>query len=72
MKRRDFITLVGGVAANWPLVASALQPERLRRIGMILPAAADDVEFQSWVGAFLQGLAQLDWTIGRNMRIDIH
>jgi putative tryptophan/tyrosine transport system substrate-binding protein len=72
MKRRDFITLVGGVAANWPLVASALQPERLRRIGMILPAAADDVEFQSWVDAFLQGLAQLDWTIGRNMRIDIH
>jgi putative ABC transport system substrate-binding protein len=72
MKRREFITLVGGVAANWPLVASALHPERLRRIGMILPAAADDVEFQSWVGAFLQGLAQLDWTIGRNIRIDIH
>ncbi len=71
MRRRDFI-VVGGVAATWPLVAVAQQTDRARRIGMILPSAADDSEYQSWVGAFLQALAQLDWTIGRNVRIDIH
>ena len=68
MRRREFITLLGGAAAAWPLAARA--QERVRRIGMILPAAADDPEFQSWVEAFLQGLAQLGWTIGRNVRID--
>src|SRR6476661_29973 len=70
MRRRDFITLVGGAAAVWPLAARAQQPERMRRIGVLLPAAADDAEFQAWVGAFLQALALLGWTIGRNVRID--
>ena len=69
MRRRQFITLLGG-AAGWPLAARAQQPDRMRRIGVLLPATADDVEFQARVGAFLQALALLGWTIGRNMRID--
>ena len=70
MKRRTFITLLAGVAATWPLVARAQQGERMRRIGILLPAAADDPEFHARVGAFLQGLGQSGWTIGRNVRID--
>ncbi|MFY9602769.1 MAG: ABC transporter substrate binding protein, partial [Pseudolabrys sp.] len=70
MQRRQFITLLGGAAAAWPFVASAQQPERMRRIGILLATTADDVEFQAWVGAFLQALALLGWTIGRNVRID--
>ena len=70
MRRREFITLLGGAAAAWPLAARAQQPERMRRIGVLLPATADDPEFQARVGAFLQGLALLGWTIGRNVRID--
>jgi len=69
MKRREFITLIGGAAA-WPLAVRAQQADRMRRIGILLPAAANDADFQTWVGAFLQALAQLDWTIGRNVRID--
>jgi putative ABC transport system substrate-binding protein len=67
--RRQFITLLGGAAA-WPLSARAQQPERMRRIGVLLPAASDDPAYQTWVGAFLQALAQSGWTIGRNVRID--
>ena len=70
MRRREFITLLGSAAA-WPLAARAQQPERMRRIGVLLPAAADDLEWQARVGAFLQALALLGWTIGRNVRIDI-
>jgi putative ABC transport system substrate-binding protein len=70
MRRREFITLLGGAAAAWPLTARAQQGERMRRIGILLPAAADDAVFQARVGAFLQGLALLGWTIGRNVRID--
>jgi hypothetical protein len=69
MKRREFITLLGGAAA-WPLAARAQQVDRVRRIGVLLPATADDPEFQARVGAFLQGLQQSGWTIGRNVRID--
>jgi ABC transporter substrate binding protein len=70
--RRKFLaTLLGSAAASWPLAARAQQPrERMRRIGMLLPAAPDDAEFQSWVGAFLQGLAQSGWITGRNIRIE--
>ena len=68
MRRREFITLLGG-AATWPVAVRA-QPERVRRIGIIVPAAADDSEFQARVGVFLQALALLGWTIGRNMRVD--
>ena len=68
--RRAFIAGLGGAAA-WPMVARAEQSERVRRIGMLLPSTADDPEFQARVGAFLQGLAPLGWTIGRNVGIDI-
>jgi putative ABC transport system substrate-binding protein len=70
IRRREFITLLGGAAAAWPLAARAQPGERMRRIGILLPAAADDLEFQTRVGAFLQALALLGWTIGRNVRID--
>jgi putative tryptophan/tyrosine transport system substrate-binding protein len=68
MRRRDFITMVGAAAA-WPVSAKAQQGERVRRIGLLLPATADDAEFQDRVGAFLQALALLGWPIGRNLRI---
>jgi putative ABC transport system substrate-binding protein len=74
MRRREFITLLGGAAAvssvAWPLVARAQRPERVRRIAMLLPAAADDAEYQTRIGTFLQALALLGWTIGHNVRID--
>ena len=70
MRRREFIALLGGAAAAWPLAARAQQGERMRRIGVLLAATADDPEFQARVGAFLQGLQQSGWTIGRNVRID--
>jgi putative tryptophan/tyrosine transport system substrate-binding protein len=69
MRRRQFITLLGGAVA-WPLAARAQQGERVRRIGVLLPAAPDDAEQQSWLGAFLQGLAQSGWITGRNIRIE--
>ena len=59
-------------ATAWSVTALAQQDERVRRIGVLLPAAADDAEVQIWLAAFLQALAQLGWTIGRNMRLDIH
>jgi putative ABC transport system substrate-binding protein len=70
VNRRAFITLLGGAAVAWPLAARAQQPDRMRRIGVLLPATADDLRFQTLVGAFLQGLALLGWSIGRNVRID--
>jgi putative tryptophan/tyrosine transport system substrate-binding protein len=69
VKRRQFIAGIGSAAA-WPVVVRAQQADRARRIGVLLPAAADDVQFQTWVGAFLQGLALSGWTIGRNVRIE--
>jgi putative ABC transport system substrate-binding protein len=69
MRRREFITLVGGAAA-WPMVARAQQNERVRRIGVLVASAADDAEWQARVAAFKEGLAQLGWTEGRNVRID--
>jgi ABC-type uncharacterized transport system substrate-binding protein len=70
MRRRQFITLLGGAAVAWPLTARAQQGERVRRIGVLLATAADDAEAQTRVGAFLQALALLGWTDGRNLRID--
>jgi putative ABC transport system substrate-binding protein len=70
LKRREFISLLGGGAAAWPFAARAQQGERVRRIGVLLPATAEDPQRQAWFGAFLQGLAQSDWIIGRNVQID--
>jgi putative ABC transport system substrate-binding protein len=70
MKRREFMPLIGGAAAAWPIAAGAQQSERIRRIGILMPGAADDPEFQARVAAFHQGLALLGWTIGHNLRID--
>jgi putative ABC transport system substrate-binding protein len=70
MNRREFIALLGGAAAAWPLAARAQQGERLRRIGVLMNIAADDPEAPARVGAFSQGLAELGWAIGRNVRID--
>ena len=69
MRRREFITLIGGAAA-WPLAARAQQPERMRRVGVLSALAADDSETQARLTAFAQGLQQLGWTSGRNVRID--
>ena len=71
MRRREFLGALGGVAAAWPLAARAQQRERMRRIAMLLPLVADDPELQARMAAFLQGLQQLGWTVGRNVRIDI-
>src|SRR5436305_14618560 len=70
MRRREFITLVGGSVAAWPLVARAQQSERIRRIGVLMASAADDSESQARIAGFLQGLQQLGWVDGRNVRID--
>jgi putative tryptophan/tyrosine transport system substrate-binding protein len=70
VKRREFITLLGGAAAAWPLTAQAEQSEPIRRIGVLLPAYADDSQFPTWIGAFLQALGLSGWIIGRNVRID--
>ena len=71
MRRREFITLLGGTAAGWPLEARAQQqPERIRRIGIFMPGAADNSEFQDRNVAFLQALAEKGWSVGRNARFD--
>ena len=69
IKRREFIAGLGSAAA-WPLVARAQQPERMRRIGVLMNCASDDPEGQARVGAFLQGLQETGWSLGRNVRID--
>jgi putative tryptophan/tyrosine transport system substrate-binding protein len=68
MRRREFIGLLGSAAATWPLAVRA--QERMRRIGVLMNLAEDDAEGQARVAAFLQGLQQLGWTDGRNVRID--
>jgi ABC-type uncharacterized transport system substrate-binding protein len=70
-KRREFITLLGGAAAAWPLTARAQQGERMRRIGVLMNLAADDAEGQARLAAFVHDLQQLGWTDGRNVRIDV-
>jgi putative tryptophan/tyrosine transport system substrate-binding protein len=70
MRRREFISLLGGAAAAWPLAARA-QQERMRRIGVLLPATADDPEFQARMRAFQHGLEESGWSIGRNIQLDM-
>jgi len=69
--RRDFITLLGGAAA-WPLAARAQQPERMRRIGVLMNGTATEANLQSYVAAFAQGLRQLGWIEGESIRIHVH
>jgi putative tryptophan/tyrosine transport system substrate-binding protein len=70
MMRREFITLLGGTAAVWPLAARAQQRERMRRVGALMPYSANDPQVQNRNAAFLQGLQQLGWSVGQNLQID--
>ena len=71
MRRREFITLLGGAAVAWPLAAGAQQPERIRRIGVLMSFAESDPQAQARVAAFRKGLQMLGWAEDRNVRIDI-
>jgi putative ABC transport system substrate-binding protein len=70
MRRRDFIVLLGGTAATWPLAARAQQTKQMQRIAVLMVMVADDPEGQARVAAFAQGLQQLGWTVGQNVQID--
>ena len=70
MQRREFITLLGGTAATWPIAAHAQQPDQIRRIAVLTGYAANDPLSQSWIAAFLQGLSELGWSDSRNLHID--
>ena len=70
MRRREFITLLGGVAAAWPLAARAQRPDRVRRIGVLMTLAADDPEAQTRAKAFEQGLRELGWSEGSRLHIE--
>ena len=71
MRRREFITLLGGsVTAAWPLAARAQQPERMRRIGVLAARSADDSEWEARMAAFRQGLQELGWIVGRTIEIE--
>jgi hypothetical protein len=70
MKRRDFITLLGGAAATWPLAAGAQQPGGMRQVAVFVAYAEDDPETKSRLAAFRAGLARRGWSEGRNVRID--
>src|SRR5262245_28979530 len=70
MQRRQFLTLLSGAAAAWPLAARAQQGERIRRVGVLNTLVADDAMGQARNGAFLQGLQQAGWTIGRNVQVE--
>ena len=69
MKRREFVTLLGGAAA-WPLAARAQQADRMRRIGVLMAFAETNLDAQAWIAAFLEELRKLGWIEGRNIRID--
>jgi putative ABC transport system substrate-binding protein len=71
MKRREFITLLGGAAASWPLAARAQQRDPMRSVGVLMTFSADDVIAQTRVAALLQGLQQAGWEVGRNLRIEL-
>ena len=70
MNRREFITLLGGAAVAWPLAAQAQQPEHRRRIGVLMNLTSDDPEAQTRIAGFTQGLQELGWSVGRNLRLD--
>ena len=68
--RREFITLLGGAAATWPLAAQAQQAERVRLIGVLMSLAAQDPQGQARIAAFMHALQQLGWTDGRNVQVE--
>src|SRR5262245_39669851 len=70
MRRREFITLLGGAAAAWPIAARAQQGERVRRIGMLMPLAESDLEGRARIAAFRDGLGKLGWIEGREVQIE--
>ena len=71
MRRREFITLLGGVAVAWPIAARAQQPDQMRRVGVLINRRADNPEGHDQVTAFQQAIQKLGWSDGRNIRIDI-
>ena len=71
MRRREFITLIGGAAVVWPMTARAQQSERMRHVGVLMNLAADDPDAQARLAYFRQGLEQLGWIEGRNIQLDI-
>src|SRR5262245_913423 len=71
MRRREFIKVIVGTAAAWPLTARAQQSEKARLIGVLLPVAENDSDFQHWVAKFRHALQELGWVDGRNVQIDI-
>jgi ABC-type uncharacterized transport system substrate-binding protein len=71
MQRRRFITLLGGAAAAWPMATRAQQAERMRRVGVLMNGDATDAQSQLWLAAFVQGLRQLGWVEGQNLRMEI-
>ena len=70
MRRREFIALVASAAGAWPVAAHAQQPDRLRRIGVLMSVPESDPEAQAWLGAFSEGLQHLGWMAGHNIRLD--
>src|SRR6202140_2711552 len=72
MRRREFIAGLGGTAAAWPLAPRAQQPEGIRRAGVIIQGDGTDAERKGWVSVFTRGLADLGWTDGCNLRMDVH
>src|SRR5262250_3662759 len=70
LQRREFITLLGGAAAAWPVAVRGQQGQRMRRVGVLMSTAVDDPQDPARLAAFAQGLQELGWTIGRNLRID--
>jgi len=70
MRRREFISLLGGAGIAWPLGARAQQPERVRRVGILMPLTADDPYDQTRLAAFLQGLEAAGWRVGQNLQVD--
>jgi ABC-type uncharacterized transport system substrate-binding protein len=70
MRRREFVAAIGGAAAAWPLAARAQHAQRMRRVGVLMNTVSDDAEGQARLAAFHQGLQQLGWTVGHNVRID--
>ena len=71
MRRREFITLVGGATVAWPIAARAQQPDRMRRIGVLMSFAEDDPQAKFRLATLTEALRQLDWTVGRNVKIDV-